>query len=80
MIIQNGKYSKRGTTLDTYFNQYCNRRKTCRYKGKNCSLGRLPKRIDKKLIAYIDRRFCKDYRTDEDGIIGADVIETGAWK
>ena len=77
------KYSKIGVETSDYINQYCDHRYSCRYQGKQCCLMQMPdmvaNRCDKN-IAYVEGYNCPNYRTDEDGIVGADVVEIGCWR
>ena len=73
------KYSKKGVKTSDFIHQYCDHRDICSYCGKQCCLQRLPKRIVKRDIAYIHNMTCDNFRTVEDGIIGAEVQEIGIW-
>jgi hypothetical protein len=81
-MVTHTKYSKKNVKMGDYINQYCNHRIECVYQGINCSLQKPSKMIVGGIgnIAYIDKHYCADFRTLADGIIGADVVETGIWK
>ena len=79
MVVKT-KYDKTNVETSDYIDQYCDHRDTCKYQGKQCILGIIPKRINKAEMAYADARHCKLYRPDDEGIMEADVIEIGVWK
>jgi len=79
MVVKT-KYDKTNVKTSDFIAQYCDHRGTCEYTGKQCNLMPMPKAIVQKDLAYTTLFNCPNYRTDEDGIVGADVVEIGIWK
>ena len=76
------KYSKKGITLATYVDQFCDHCDDC--SNAKCPL-RSVSEVDRKTdMAYADTRHCEKFRsiaTDRDEIVrGADIREVGVWK
>jgi len=76
MDFPNG-YDKSKAKLGDHVDQFCDHRAEC---GAKCSL-RPTSEVDRDAdIAYPDEVHCERFRTAEDGIVGADVVELGVWK
>ena len=79
------KYSKKGITLATYVDQFCDHRDEC--SNTKCALRPISEMVvkDQKTdVAYADGRHCEKFRsiaTDRDEVVrGADIREVGVWK
>ena len=82
MVVKT-KYDKTNVKTSDFIAQYCDHRDTCKYQGKQCNLQQMPDIVangQDDNVAYIHEFNCPNYRTNEDGIIGADVTEIGVWK
>ena len=70
---------KKHVKMGDYIDQFCSHRANCTY--ANCPLRPISEAVIKQPddIAYIDEWHCAMYRTKEDGIAEADIVETGVW-